>query len=233
MIPVYLKAADGDQPVESTYYLLAANGVFLVKKSGLFSSVTATETLIGLDQQSPSISLSFPKLPRDLLERVYGFFRFVFERLDGEAVVFLYYSPGSGEFHVDAPPQRLTRYRTRRGWRTEGNVEYRALARPDGFLKLGDAHSHGDSHAFFSSIDDRDDAEDGLRVVMGRLDRPQPDVRVSFMANGTRFKLDAADVLEDFRQPVPPSEEWIRRVVCRYKDSRSEDRRSGNEHGWH
>ena len=232
MIPLYLKTADLGEPGDSTYYLLAANGVFMVKKAGVFVSVTEAKTVTGLQKQLPSLALSFPKLPRNLIERIYGFFHFVYKRLDGEAVVFIYYSPERGEFHVDAPPQKLTRYRTHRGWRTEGNVEYRSIPRPKGFLKLGDAHSHGDSQAFFSSVDDRDDGEDGLRVVMGNLDRPEPDVRVSFIANGTRFRLEVTDVLEDFTEPLPPPEAWTRRIICRYKDPRQRVRQSGNEHGW-
>jgi hypothetical protein len=102
------------------------------------------------------------------------------------------------------------------------------VTRPAGFLKLGDAHSHGDSPAFFSSIDDRDDGEDGLRVVMGRLDRPRPDICVSFVANGTRFRLDVEDVLEDFTEPLPPPEAWTRRVACRYENARS----GMSKHGW-
>jgi hypothetical protein len=231
MIPFYLKTADFGEAIDSTYYLVAANGVFLVKRSGLFSSVTEAGTVTGLVTQRPSLALSFPKLPRSLLERIYGFFKFVYDRLDGEAVVFIYYSPELGEFRADAPPQTLTRYRTVRGWQTEGRVEYRFLPRPEGFLKLGDAHSHGDSHAFFSCVDDRDDGEDGLRVVMGDLDRAEPDVRVSFVANGTRFELEAGDVLEDFSEAAPSPESWTRRITCRYEDPGHRARQDGHGHG--
>jgi hypothetical protein len=218
VIPLHLKTSDAEEPGDPTYYLVAANGVFLVKNTGIFCSVTEAKVVAGLEEQHPSVALAFPRLPRDLLDRIYGFFQHVYERLDGEAIVFLYYSPETGEFRAEAPPQQLTRYRTYRGWRTAGSVEYRSLQRPAGFLKLGDAHSHADSPAFFSPVDDRDDAEDGLRVVMGRLDRREPDVSVSFVANGTRFGLARHDVLEDFGTPVPPTETWIRRVVCRYEE---------------
>lgn len=217
-IPVYLKTPEAGEPSDTTYYVLASNGVFLAKKTPLFASITQAPAVAGLEQQVPSLELSFPKLPRDLLERIYGFFQFVYKRLDGEAIVFIYFSPERGEFRVDVPPQTLTRYRTHHGWRTAGNVEYRSIPRPDGFLKLGDAHSHADCPAFFSSTDDRDDAEDGLRLVMGKLDRSQPDVCVSFVTCGTRFTLEPEGVLEDFTEPVPPAQAWTERVLCRYED---------------
>jgi hypothetical protein len=227
MIPLYLKSHSFEDPSESAYYLLAANGVFLVKKAGIFSSITEAP-LRGLERQRPSVSLAFPKLPRDVLERIYGFFQYAYEEFDGEAVIFLYYCPERGTFHAEAPPQRLTRYRTNRGWRTEGNVEYGAISRPQGFLKLGDAHSHGESPAFFSRTDDHDDGEDGLRIVMGGLHRPQPEMRVSFIANGTRFRLEPEEVLEDFNQPVPPPDAWTSRIECRYEDARTHrDKKEG------
>ena len=108
--------------------MLAANGVFLVKNNGLFRSVTAADGIAGLGRQEPHASLSFPKLPRNLIEQVYGFFDFVYRKWEGEAVALLYYSPESGQFRVGIPPQKLVRYRGARGWRTEGRVQYGDLA---------------------------------------------------------------------------------------------------------
>jgi hypothetical protein len=224
---MYLKTQDAAEPDDALYYLVAANGVFTVKKTELFASVTPATAVAGLEEQSPSVALAFPKLPRQLLEQIYGFFQFVYDRLDGEAIVFIFYSSARREFYVDAPPQQLTRRRTRGGWRTDGNVSYDAIVRPPGFIKLGDAHSHAECSPFFSKDDDLDDREDGLRIVMGRLHRSNPDVRASFVANGTRIPLDAGDVLEDFGEPTRPPEEWLRRVTCRYMEPR---RTNGNRH---
>lgn len=219
MIPFYAKTSHLQSPADSIYYLLAGNGIFLVKKTPVFESVTESERVAGLEQQALSLKLSFPKLPCTLMAQIYGFFLYVFRRLDGEAIVFLFYSPERGQFLANAPPQKLTRYRTRHGLRTEGKVEYQNIPRPRNFLKLGDAHSHGDSPPFFSSVDDRDDGEDGLRIVMGRLDRPTPEIRASFVANGTRFKLQIDEVLEAFGEPLPPPAAWIRRVTCKREEA--------------
>jgi PRTRC genetic system protein A len=217
MIPLYVKTADLETPSDAVYYLLAANGAFLVKKTPLFDSITRADDVVPLKTQRPAITFHFPKLPHRLLERVLGFFTQVYRRWDGEAVALLYYSPARQQFRVEVPPQTVQRYRTSQGWRTEGKVQYGSVSRAEGFLKLGDAHSHGDSPAFFSSTDDRDDGEDGLRMVIGRLNRETPDVCVSFMANGTRFRLDPDEVFEDRSRPVrlvSPPEEWMRRVKC-------------------
>ena len=230
MIPVYLKTADFEQPAEPLYYLVAANGVFLVKDAGLFASVTKAENVAGLESVVPAFTLRMPKVPRDLMEKVYGFFDVVYRQWDGEAVAFLYYSSDGERFHVDVPPQTLFRYRTHSGWRTQGRLEYGPLPRPEGFLWLGDIHSHGDSRAFFSGTDDRDDGQDGLRIVMGRLNRDIFEICVSFVTGGTRFELAPEDILEEFSRPLPAPSEWLQRISFRCNGGKGLDRqRSWNE----
>jgi PRTRC genetic system protein A len=220
MIPVYLKEAASPDPVDPLYYLVAANGTFLVRKMPLFTASSSVDEMAGLDRHREDVVFHFPKVPRSIIERIIGFFALVYRRWEGEAIAFLFYSPDRREFKVDVPPQTLPRFRSGKRWRTAGKVEYRCLSRPEGFLKLGDVHSHGASPAFFSSTDDRDDEEDGLRIVIGRLDRPTLDVCASFVVNGRRFKLDPEEVLEvpppRFSTVQPPGE-WVRRVVCRYE----------------
>jgi len=226
MIPLYLKTADFQEPRDLLYYLLASNGIFLVKNNALFRSVSAAPGIAGLASQEPETTLNFPKLPRELMEQVYGFFEFVFRKWEGEAVALLYYSLESGEFRVGIPPQKIFRYRGLRHWHTEGRVEYGYLPRPESFLKMGDIHSHPDTSAFFSRTDDYDDAEDGLHIVMGNLHRPPPDLRVSFVAGGTRFRLVTENVVESFGKPIPPPAEWVSQVVCECEDAGKPLRRS-------
>jgi hypothetical protein len=70
---------------------VASDGVFLVKKNELFKSVTQARPIAGLESQTASIELFFPKIPRDILEAIYAPFSFVCRRWGGEAIAFLYY----------------------------------------------------------------------------------------------------------------------------------------------
>ena len=218
MIPIYVKTPEFQEPQASLYYLVTAAGLFLVKKTALFQSVTAVDQVAGLEQQKPSLALAFERIPRTIMESVYGFFDWAYRQFESEAILFLYYSPQRRVFLLDAPPQTLFRYRLGSRWLTEGRLEYGSLERPEGFVRLGDFHSHGDMPPFFSATDDRDDVADGLRVVMGNLDRARPDVRVSFVAGGTRFPLDPGTSIEDYESPTPPPKEWMKRVICKYED---------------
>jgi hypothetical protein len=231
-IPIHCKTGKPPDPSLSLFYLVAASGVFLVKKSGLYFSVTRTEKILGLADQDEELILKFPRVPRQLMATVYGFFRQVFRLYQGEAVALIFYSPEQKRFRVGVPPQKLFRYQSCGRWRTEGRVVYGHYPRPDGFLKLGDIHSHGDEPAFFSNIDAEDDAkQDGLRIVLGHMDRESPDMEVSFVAGGTRFALQPHDAVEPFAEACSPPPSWIERVSCRSEDLQLDppERRETNE----
>lgn len=215
MIPVFLQTPEFSEPPDPVYHLVAANGTFLVNKTALFTSVTAAHRVPGLEPRVPSLDLYMPRVPRLIMERLYGFFRAIYEQVDGEAVAFIYHAPATGAFRIAIPPQTLYRTYAFGRWRTEKRVSYGFIPRADGFVKLGDAHSHCDQVAAFSCTDDRDDTQDGLRIVLGSLHRRPPDVGVSFVANGNRFTLSSETILEDFRVPLTPPRAWLDRVVVR------------------
>jgi hypothetical protein len=236
MIPMYWKTADFSEPSSSLYHLVAANGIFLVEKTTLFTSVTVAGTVPGLMPQEASISLLFPPLPRQLMEQVYGFFHAVYQRWAGEAVVFLYYAPERGSFRLAVPPQTVFRGRSCGRWQIQRRVVYGYLPRPPGFVKLGDVHSHADLPAFFSCTDDQDEAcEEGLHLVLGKLHEPQPDISASFVSHGTRFILAPREVMEDFSIPQPPPPAWLEQVTCQEMHNRKvrddEPQRYGADHG--
>ena len=124
MIPLHLKTDDFSEPDSPMYYLVAENGVYLVKNTGLYTSVTRACRIVGLEEQSPSLVLRLPKVPRKLLEMVYGFFAAVYRKWQGEAIVLLYYDPLGRTFRLGVPPQTLSRYHSCGSLVTEGRIEY-------------------------------------------------------------------------------------------------------------
>lgn len=218
-IPLYFKTPDGIEPPSPLYYLVAKNGTFLVNKTSLFVAVTPVTEVAGLAAQDPSLALHIPRIPQHVMEQIYGFFQAIYDKWQGEAIAFLYYAPERGTYRIDIPPQTLFGVNHRGRWRIQRRVAYGYLPRSQGSIKVGDAHSHCDLPAFFSCADDRDDCvEDGLHLVMGNLDCSRPDLSMSFVTGGTRFKLPTAMVAEDFSTPCPPPEEWLKQVTCREDD---------------
>lgn len=217
MVPTAFKTADYEEPQTSLYYLVTADGLFLVRKTSLFTSISRALGVPGLEPQQAALALRFGKIPGSVMERVYGFFDWAWRRWRSEAILFLYYAPETGAFLLDAPPQTIQFYYRSGQWHPEGRVAYCALPRPPGYLKLGDIHSHGRFPAFFSAQDDRDDCEEGLKIVMGRLDGEEPEVEASFVVGRNRFALRPDDILEEFAVPMPPPRLWIDRVHCQYE----------------
>ncbi len=218
MIPLHVHTGDLGEPDDRIHYRVASNGFFLVDRNPLFTSVTPAMSVPGLAPLTASLRLAVPRVPRLVMERVYGFFRAVHEAFaGGEAIVFIQYAPASRTFGLAVPPQTLFRHRQASGrWWSEARVAYGYLPPRDGSVRLGDAHSHGSHSAHFSPTDDHDDAGAvGLRIVLGRVDEPRPEVAVSFVAHGTRFRLRPEDAIEDFSLALPPPRRWIRRVRCR------------------
>jgi hypothetical protein len=214
MIPIHVCTLTPpfSEPADPVYYALAGNGLFLVNKTALYRSITPVP-VAGLAHCAPMLELSLPRVPGRIMERLYGFALAVYERWNGgEAMAFLHYAPGSQTYRLVVPPQVLHRTRISGHWRTARRVNYEGVPRADGFVALGDAHSHGDMPAAFSCTDDADDTQDGLRIVLGRLHRRPPDVAVSFVANRVRFLLPADRVVEEFRTPLTPPQAWLRRV---------------------
>lgn len=229
MIDLYLKTRNFRPPEAPAYLLAAGNGLYLVRNNPLFTAVTPASGVPGLEPQQHGISLHFPRLPRRMLALVYGFFKEVYRLWNAEAIVFLYYAPSLKRFRVAVPAQTVPLRWNGFRWKAEGYLQYEHLPRPEGYLKIGDIHSHRRMSAFFSQVDDEDDREDGLRLVMGRLDEPAPDLAVSFVASGARFLLQPCEVCEEFHEPLAPPPAWLRKITRRFEGAgRHEGFREGN-----
>jgi hypothetical protein len=216
MLPIVFKRAGEEEPKASIYYEVAANGVFQIRDAGTYRAVTRAQADVpGLLAEEERLELRFPRLPAALLEESLAFFREVYRRYGGESIVILFYRPDTQEFMVDAPPQTIPGYRDWRGqWRASLRLDYDEAPRPPGFLRFGTIHSHADMAAYSSFIDCRDEQyHDGLHVVYGHVQTAHPSRSACFVAGGTRFPLEAEEVLEplvSLNRSVRP--EWIERV---------------------
>ena len=216
MIPLFQKTASlPSAHVPSTHYLLAGNGLFLVHDTVLFRATTRLAQRHPLLPSGPSLQLRIPRIPKAVMEQAYGFFLEVYRRHQGEAFAHILYDPKHSAFSLAVPPQRLTYYDVPGyGLRLSLGVHYEAIAKPTGFIIIGDIHSHGCHHAYFSCTDDHDDlTREGLHIVLGRLDQAQPDCCLSFVTNHTRFDLDQSATLEPFTVALPPPDVWLDRVM--------------------
>jgi hypothetical protein len=200
----------------AVYYEVAQNGVFQVRDTPIYRAVTPVEGPIpGLVPESENLVLKHPRLPRAELAEVLAFFNTIYRRTRGEAIVVLFYRHENREFRFDAPHQVLPAHRgCDRRLESDLSVSYREPPRPEGFCRLGTIHSHADSPASASPIDCDDERwEDGLHVIFGNFGSSCLSASASFVANGVRFPVSPAEVLEPCAVPdYQPRADWMERV---------------------
>jgi hypothetical protein len=215
-LPVVVKRPGVGEPASPLYYMVAANGIFQVRRTRAYRAVTRVFTIPGLLHASEQLECHFPRLPGELIEPVVAFFREVWRVHRAEAMVLLFYDGARGRFRVDAPAQSVTGWVRETGrLRPAHGVRYAELAPPAGFVVFGSIHSHGDLPAFASQADCEDELVrgDGLHVVYGGLEAARPSSSAAFVANGVRFELAPDAVLEPLRASggAAPAE-WLARV---------------------
>ena len=92
LTPLYLKLdnAMAWPEVEKAFYLLTNNGLFLCRNTPFFRSCVPVEEFPSeLAGQKTFLKLSYPRIPRQLMERVIGFFDLIGERYASEAAVLI------------------------------------------------------------------------------------------------------------------------------------------------
>ena len=159
-------------------YVLGADGVYVQSRSAHLTarvSVAPCEVR-GLAPVAEKVELAHGPIPAGLFERGLRWFLddpdtefFVAVRWEGDA------------YRLVVPPQLGT----------ATTLEY---VRPEGVV--AEFHSHGTSRAFFSKTDDRD--EQGFRIygVAGRLDDPEPELRLRVGVYGHFAPVDWPQVFD-------------------------------------
>ncbi|MBM4018180.1 MAG: hypothetical protein FJ288_07600 [Planctomycetes bacterium] len=215
--PVFLKlAADMGWPKDKpVFYLLTADGLYICRNHPFFqSSVLARGWPSELARHRESLRLTYPKVPRRLLELCVGFFDRMAEAYSAEAAAVLLWDGQRRRVSVMIPRQVSKCRRTYGGTLYGLSVRYEMPVLPGHLAVIGDIHSHVDGGAYASYADRCDEAyRPGLHVVCGRIDREPPDFYADAIVDGVRFSVATDLVLEGYRRRRPgvPAA-WMRRV---------------------
>lgn len=212
MFEVYVNTPGSAEPQDDIYYLVAENGVFLVKRSGFFKSsrlvfapsATNPRKIAFLEPHTESVQLGLPKkIPSSLLEKIIGFFQAVYMKFEGaEAIVLLYWSEKAQTYAVKVPKQEV---------RTGLLAKYEVGEMPKDLRKLGTIHSHGALPAFHSGVDHRDEEfDDGIHITVGTVD-VAPSLSCSVVIDGKRDIISTGDIFEMEKRTIP-DKEWMRQV---------------------
>jgi PRTRC genetic system protein A len=178
-----IAGAGGTPRVGLAYdYLMAGDGVFLATENPALALrvPVAPGRIRGLPPVGPRCDLVHGPIPRALWDEAVGLCRRRAER--GEEYMTLVTVDRAGCYRLVIPRQEPRPHR----------VDYEV---PTGHgLPLLHLHSHHHLPAFFSRIDDADEQGLGLYGVIGRLDRPEPEVALRAGAYGHWLSLRWADI---------------------------------------
>jgi PRTRC genetic system protein A len=238
--PIYVKTRpDMPWPDDRVFYLLAADGLYLCRNNEFMrSSVRVSNGPSELADHQSGLALTYPKLPRRLLEKIVGFAARIGRLYGSEAGVLLAWDRERRRYRVIVPEQEAT---VSRGWFGDIypiGLHYEVPAElPPGWVLVGDVHSHVNEGAYSSGTDKEDETHRaGLHVVVGRLNREPPEFHVEAVVDGTRFRVPEPVVFAGYRKrrlAVP--QEWIDKVKVEmpkpYYSGDYEDRKRRHGHG--
>lgn len=197
LYPVYVYEEGMELPKEGTYFVVAGNGLYMHKDTGLVRCFVPVNKIGVLEDLSAEaeVECKLPKIPARLTWRVKEFFRRVVEVHRAEAEVTLYYNKDTQDYKLHIPEQEVS----------HAGVRYKRQALThvpgmEGYLRVGTIHSHCDFGAFHSGTDIGDERDfDGLHVTFGHNDRDEFTISATVVVNDNRVKIDPLTVLEGLR----------------------------------
>lgn len=220
MFPVHIYEEGMVLPSEGNYYVVAGNGTWLHKDTGIVSGLVPVPCISFLDDLKAEqfVKCNLPKLPAKLVWKIETFFSRVWDKHQSEANTILFYNKDTKDFKVHVPVQSVN----------HSGVHYQIeacqqLPEMAGYLMVGTIHSHADFNAFHSGVDVHDEQNfDGLHVTFGNNNRTEFSISATIVMNGNRtlvdcmdvlegiepFKLDVADGRTGLYKLLPPTEDW-------------------------
>jgi PRTRC genetic system protein A len=193
MFPIYILDGKTELPKKGTFYVIAQDGIYLQKETGLINALVKVEKISFLQKLTAKAELNLPKIPSEILVAPLLFFRRVYERHNSEAGLLLYYSHEKNIYEIHASAQEVS----------HASVDYEIQGRyeKEGLSLVGTIHSHCDFNAFHSGIDVHDERDlDGIHITIGRVDQPYFTISSTIAVNNNRFEVNPEDLIFGLRK---------------------------------
>ena len=224
LTPIHVKTSpDEPWPTHPFFYYVAAQGLFLCRNHRFFVSSVPVEKGPGeLADHHMFLRSRYPKVPRDLLEQVVGFFDIVAAAHGAEAAVLLAWDSQDDRVFPIVPEQTCTVIRGAWGRQYALGLEYDPPADLDPHVMIiGDIHSHVDGAAYASWTDKRDETQRaGVHIVVGRISEEPPEFHIDVTADGARFQAAHSLVLEGYEcRNLEIDATWVEKVKITYQRS--------------
>lgn len=217
-LPVVLKTLGTELPeikLGETRFIAARKHWYIERKTELFHSCIPTgapedeSKTQGFHYKSPKPYVEYDvpwlaeqdkffrwntkfKMPYQMLREAASFFAAAYNWHHGEAALVLLLNPHTGEWRWHCPEQEIhPRGKT-------ADIEFtHPTTLPEGFILVGDFHSHPGSGTHYSGVDDGDEVHsDGLHARIASLTHAYTNVECDFCVDKTRFKFKHSRIFE-------------------------------------
>lgn len=213
--PIYHKTKEPfEWPDDPFFYLVAKEGIYQCRNHMFFRSCVLAKSVSGVLPHKESVIPKYPRMPKELLQKVVGFFGFIADKYDTECIVLLVYNMQSKAVEIVCPKQWVDSRPSmvnKGQWYTKADIKYEVPILPPHLLKIGDIHSHIKMAAYHSFMDKADEEHrPGIHVTIGRIDEEPPDMCASIVVDGVRFVMDdMMEVIEDYDARASFPAAWL------------------------
>jgi len=147
----------------------------------------------------------FPPLKAKHVQKIVGFFDWVYQKHHAESIVVLYWDLKNKRYHYYCPPQKVSSVDlayppmpTFSGQGVEQEHKLGTVKLPPMCTLVGTFHSHCDMDTGYSFTDEKDEKyTDGLHLICGHLNSKVPSFAACLIVEGRRFEVKDA-FMEDF-----------------------------------
>lgn len=186
MFKVFVNDGTQEMPTDDIFYIISKEGIFLKKKLGIMESIAPVDNISILESVSTMATMDIPQIPAASFAKVIEFFKSVYDKYWGEAIVLLFYNEETKKYRIIPPHQKVT----------AASLDYNRGITLEGWTMIGDIHSHGSMSAFHSGTDDDDEKTfDGLHITLGHMKDDDISISASIVSNGYRFMVEPNDYI--------------------------------------
>ena len=187
------------------------NGVYRYINNKMYSAIIKVPEIYTGDKLEESIiGIQLPKIPYEMFNKIYEFFKYVYKTHKSEVAILLWHNFETKDWDTEVPTQTVggasVSYTRNESFKDEMEAK--------GFTCVGTIHSHCEMGAFHSGIDDHDEYNfDGVHITIGKV-ISGPQFAQRFIVKGMFRKFETiADVVDmpEVTEPNFPNE-WSEQV---------------------
>lgn len=159
----FFRSQDLYKYMEVVNVLAARNGYYEFRENPIGLFVNKVDEVEELEHCREGFQLALPKIPQKLFSQLISFFADYSSQYEVEVLGAFYWDSKNQEYILDIPTQRVSKSR----------VFPQFKQYPTHVVKVAEFHSHNTMEAYFSDIDDEDEAGTMLYGVIGELKKEE------------------------------------------------------------